>query len=267
LAGRRALAGLAALCCGLGVAPRVHAAPVEESIDDPKLARRLGTRMDWVSPPGPPSATPLPPSAPPPGATPPPAAVAPAMPPPAIPPPETPTLVTPAAAPEAAFQPVLPRAQLALRRFGFVRIGASDSGGLAASEAFDVLSIDVYPVSSLVRVGLSTAYGWQEGMTSGGDYFANETGSFGLQLPVGRLVPFAEGLAGIGYMRRLQFQHTIPTVFWQLGVDLGAAAYFARVGYVTFALGYLHPVNGFLKMTSFESVYTNTWSFKIGVGI
>jgi hypothetical protein len=251
LAGHRTLAGLVAVCCGLAAAPRAHAAPGEESIDDPKLARRLGSRMDWVSPP-PFAAPPLP---------------TPVMPPLAIAPSAPPTPVTAAAGSEPAFQPVLPRAQLALRRFDFVRIGASDSGGLAASEAFDVLSIDVYPVSSLIRVGLSTAYGWQEGMTSGGDYFATETASFGLQLPVGRLVPFAEGLAGVGYLRRLQFQHTIPTVFWQLGVDLGAAAYFARVGYLTFALGYLHPVNGFLKMTTFESVYTDTWSFKIGIGI
>jgi hypothetical protein len=263
LAGHRALAGLAAaLCCALGAAPRAHAAPVEEGIDDPKLARRLGTRMDWVSPPSAPSA----PSAAAP-AMPPPPISSPATLPPALPPPETPAALVAAAPTEPAFQPVLPRAQVALRRFDFVRIGASDSGGLAAPEAFDVLSIDVYPVSSLIRVGLSTAYGWQEGRTSGGDYSATETASFGLQLPVGHLVPFAEGLAGVGYMRRFQFQHNIPTVFWQLGVDVGAAAYFARVGFVSLAVGYLRPVNGFLKMTSFESVYTDTWSFKIGIGI
>jgi hypothetical protein len=172
-----------------------------------------------------------------------------------------------ASAGERAFQPVLPRVQLAFRRFDFVRIGASDSGGLAASEAFDALSLDVYPMSSLVRLGLSTAYGWQAGMTSGGDYFATETASFGPQLDFGRVVPFAEALAGIGYMRRFQFDHTIPTVFWQLGIDLGASVYFARIGFVSLALGYLRPVNGFLRTTSFESVYTNTWSFKIGVGI
>jgi hypothetical protein len=172
-----------------------------------------------------------------------------------------------ASAGEPAFQPVLPRVQLAFRRFDFVRIGASDSSGLAASEAFDALSLDVYPMSSLVRLGLSTAYGWQAGMTSGGDYFATETASFGPQLDFGRVVPFAEALAGIGYMRRLQFDHTIPTVFWQLGIDLGASVYFARIGFVSLALGYLRPVNGFLRTTSFESVYTNTWSFKIGIGI
>jgi hypothetical protein len=307
LAGRRALAVSLAIC-GLLAATRARA--TDDDIDDPKLARRLGTRMDWVSVPGPPpvsvpsaptaggatppavrplpltspSTAPLATSPPPVTATSPPSVpasappeasppnVAPAPAPPAtlvLPLPPSPTS-PPAVAPapnESAFALVLPRAQLAFRRFDFVRIGASDSSGLAASEAFDALSLDFYPVSSVVRFGLSTAYGWQAGMTSGGDYFATETASLGAQLPFGRVVPFAEGLAGVGYMRRLQFAHTVPTVFWQLGIDLGAAVYFARVGFVSLAIGYLHPVNGFLKTTSFESVYTDTWSFKIGVGI
>jgi hypothetical protein len=254
----RALAGLAALG-GLLAAPWAHAVAAEESIDDPKLARRLGTRIDWVSPPGAATANPV---GPPSGAPP-------------LPPPGAPVAATPGATPvpsgsvpgEPAFQPVLPRVQLAFRRFDFVRIGASDSSGLAASEAFDALSLDVYPMSSLVRLGLSTAYGWQAGMTSNGDYFATETASFGPQLDLGRVVPFAEALAGIGYMRRFQFDHTVPTVFWQLGIDLGASVYFARIGFVSLALGYLRPVNGFLRTTSFETVYTNTWSFKIGIGI
>src|SRR5580704_14541102 len=271
----RALAGLAALG-GLLSAPWAHAAAAEESIDDPKLARRLGTRIDWVSPPGAATVNPVGPAATGPGA--PAISGAPSAPPPGpppAPPPGAPVAATPGVSPvpggsapgEPAFQPVLPRVQLAFRRFDFVRIGASDSSGLAASEAFDALSLDVYPMSSLVRLGLSTAYGWQAGMTSNGDYFATETASFGPQLDFGRVVPFAEALAGIGYMRRFQFDHTVPTVFWQLGIDLGASVYFARIGFVSLALGYLRPVNGFLRTTSFESVYTNTWSFKIGIGI
>jgi hypothetical protein len=279
----RARAGLAALG-GLLSAPWAHAAAAEESIDDPKLARRLGTRIDWVSPPGAATVNPVGPAATGPGApaisgapsAPPPGAPsAPPPGPPPAPPPGAPVAATPGVSPvpggsapgEPAFQPVLPRVQLAFRRFDFVRIGASDSSGLAASEAFDALSLDVYPMSSLVRLGLSTAYGWQAGMTSNGDYFATETASFGPQLDFGRVVPFAEALAGIGYMRRFQFDHTVPTVFWQLGIDLGASVYFARIGFVSLALGYLRPVNGFLRTTSFETVYTNTWSFKIGIGI
>jgi hypothetical protein len=269
LAGRRALAGLMAVCCLCAAAP-VRAAVPDEDIDDPKLARRLGTRIDWTSPPG---APPTPPEvATPPSATPPSTPPAVPPPPPAVPPlPPAVPVVAPAstsAATEAEFDPVLPRVQLGFRRFDFVQLGASESGSaLAKSEAFDSLSLDVYPLSSLVRVGLSTAYGWQEGKTSNGDYFASETASLGVQLKAGHVVPFAEGLAGIGYMRRFQFEHTIPTVIWQFGIDAGAALYLARVGFVSVALGYLHPVNGFLKTTTFESVYTNTWSFKIGLGL
>ncbi|HZL18931.1 MAG TPA: hypothetical protein VFG23_14420 [Polyangia bacterium] len=271
----RALAGLAAL--GLLAAPWAHAQAAEESIDDPKVARRLGTRIDWVSPPGVATAHPGGPPAVGPGAPAVPVAPTTGATPEPVPPAAgaTPLAATPTVPPvpvgstpsEPVFQPVLPRVQLAFRRFDFVRIGASDSNGLAASEAFDALSLDVYPMSSLVRLGLSTAYGWQAGMTSGGDYFATETASFGPQLDFGRVVPFAEALAGIGYMRRFQFAHTVPTVFWQLGIDLGASVYFARIGFVSVALGYLRPVNGFLRTTSFETVYTNTWSFKIGIGI
>jgi hypothetical protein len=38
-------------------------------------------------------------------------------------------------------------------------------------------------------------------------------------------------------------------------------------GYVSVALGYLHPVNGYAREQSFTSVYVDTWSFKLGIGI
>ncbi len=41
----------------------------------------------------------------------------------------------------------------------------------------------------------------------------------------------------------------------------------ARVGYLSFAIGYLRPVNGFAKRQEFTSVFVDTWSFKIGIGI
>src|ERR1700729_4288587 len=67
LAACRALAGLATLG-GLLAAPWAHGAAAEESIDDPKLARRLGTRIDWVSPAGAATANPVGPAATGPGA-------------------------------------------------------------------------------------------------------------------------------------------------------------------------------------------------------
>ena len=92
--------------------------------------------------------------------------------------------------------PSVPRLKLAFRRFDFVRLGATGStDGTAASEPFNSLSIDVYPLSSFVRIGLSTQYGWQSGTwTSSGDYFATESLSLGVQLLGRPVVPVRRGL-------------------------------------------------------------------------
>jgi hypothetical protein len=68
-------------------------------------------------------------------------------------------------------------------------------------------------------------------------------------------------------MRRLQFDRTIPTAFWQFGVDAGVEVYVVRAGFLSFALGYLRPVNGFAERQQFTTVFVDTWSFKLGVGI
>ena len=165
---------------------------------------------------------------------------------------------------------VPPRLKLDYRHFNFVQIGASSSiNGAVASEPFNSIGVDVYPLTSLVRVGLSTQYGWQSGsFVSNGDYFAAQSLSLGVQyLEAGRFVPFAEAFGGIGYMRRLQFDRTVPTVYWQLGVDVGTEIYFARTGYISLAIGYLRPVNGFARVQQFETVFVDTWSFKLGIGI
>jgi hypothetical protein len=219
----------------------------EESIDDPKLTRRLGTRIAFG------------PINPPPGPDAPFAESAEPM----------PTLTEPGRTGAPFHAAALPRLKLGFRRFDFIQVGAAGSNsGTAASEAFNSLSIDVYPLSTVVRVGLSTQYGWQDGQfATGGDYFAAESLSVGGQYPFGRVVPFAEGFGGVGYMRRLQFERTVPTVYWQFGVDVGAELYFARMGYVSAALGWLHPVNGYAEVQTFRSVFLDTWSFKLGVGI
>ena len=240
-AGRRAAA-----------ATRSRSRRTTDAIDDPKVSRRLGTRISVPPPPAgrpPRRARPAPRRPPPP-------------PPPCSPIPSpteadagVPTVerpYTPAA--EGSFQPTLPRLKLALRRFDFVQIGASESSdGIAAREPFNSLSIDVYPVSRLVRVGLSTAFGWQSGTwLAEGDYFATQSLSLGGQYGgLGRFVPFAEAFAGVGYMRRLQFDRTIPTAFWQFGRRRGRRDLRrAQVGYLSLAIGYLRPVNGFARGSS-----------------
>jgi hypothetical protein len=251
--------------------PTQHPAD-DDAIDDPKVSRRLGTRIN-VPAPAKPAVTPPPKrpvtAAPLPVAPPPPAPVEP------VPSSEgdagMPTLVRPyTPIVEGTFRPTLPRLKLGLRHFDFVRIGASETAdGVAAPEAFNSLSLDVYPVSRLVRVGLSTAFGWQSGTwLANGDYFATQSASIGVQYAdLGRFVPFVEGFTGVGYMRRLQFDRTIPTAFWQFGADAGVEVYLARVGYLSFAIGYLRPVNGFAKRQQFTTVFVDTWSFKLGIGI
>ncbi len=243
----------------------------DDTIDDPKVRRRLGTRIN-VPPPPKPVVPPAPPRRPVTAAPPP--APAPVQPvPPAAPEAEAglPTVVRPyTPEDEGPFRPTLPRLKLSLRHFNFVQIGASGSpDGIAAREAFNNFSIDVYPVSRLVRVGLSSAFGWQSGTwLAQGDYFATQSLSIGAQYGgLGRIVPFAEGFAGVGYMRRLQFDRTIPTAFWQFGADAGVEVYVARTGYLSFAIGYLRPVNGFAMRQQFTTVFVDTWSFKVGIGI
>ncbi|HXT99864.1 MAG TPA: hypothetical protein VN903_02660 [Polyangia bacterium] len=283
-------------------AARTQSPADDDAIDDPKVSRRLGTRI--TVPPAPrPSAPAAPVPAPTPPAAPRPATVAapaprpvPTTAPASASRPKPVVVATPVAplAParpvsdegeaggvpaiersytppaEDRFQPELPRLKLSLRRFDFVQLGASTTpNGVASSETFNAFSVDVYPVSRTVRIGLTSAFGWQSGKwLADGDYFATQTVSLGLQYrDLGRVVPFAEGFTGVGYMRRLQFERSIPTAFWQFGADAGVEVYVARTGYLSFALGYLRPINGFAKRQMFTSVFVDTWSFKVGVGI
>jgi len=266
------------------------ATPAGDEIDDPKMARRLKSRTTLAAPA---ETTPV-------AGT---SAVAPAIAPtapaaaapvdaralpsapvsawPSSPPPSNGAaadLVASGASPAAVRAPAprnggkTPTIGIGYRRFSFVQVGATPSGsttGSATSEPFDTLSLDFYPISRLVRFGLSTQYGWQSGQfgTGNGDYFIAESASLGLQSAGAVVTPFAEAFAGGGYMRRFQFDRTVPTAYWQFGVDAGASFFLGDVGYVSVALGYLHPVDGFVKETSFTSVYVDTWSLKLGIGL
>jgi hypothetical protein len=266
------------VCVSSAVAQAQAQAPASnetEDIDDPKVSRRLGTRIRWGAPPPPAPAIGV-------GAATAAAAAAArraaAPPPPVAEPPAldadagVPTVARSAAPPPAPGTPAFtpPRLKVGFRHFNFVRIGASSSvDGTVAREPFNSVGVDIYPLTSLVRVGLTTQYGWQSGsFVSDGDYFAAQSISAGTQyLDAGRFVPFVEAFGGIGYMRRLQFDRTVPTVYWQLGVDIGTEIYFARTGYVSLAFGYLRPVNGFARVQQFDTVFVDTWSFKLGLGI
>jgi hypothetical protein len=137
----------------------------------------------------------------------------------------------------------------------------------AASETFESVSLDVYPTSSYLRVGLSSQFGWESGQFQRtGDYFLAESMTTGFQLP-GRFTPFIEGLAGAGYMRRIQNGSSSPTAYWQLGIDGGVEVYVAKRAYVSVAIGYLHPGNLFVQQKNLSGINADTWSLKVGLGI
>jgi hypothetical protein len=248
------------------------AGPPGEDLDDPKLARRLKTRV--ALPAAIPEAGPT--------ADPAPQAHRPANRPDA----DADDAVTLSRRPSAGVTESAPSPEpatfhearrtptlgLGYRRFSFVQVGATSAGtttGIAASEPFNSVSLDYYPISRVIRWGLSTQYGWQDGRfnSGNGDYFIAQSASLGIQNPGAWASPFVEAFAGGGYMRRFQFEHTIPTAYWHFGIDAGASFFLPDHGYVSLALGYLRPVNGFLKEQSFTSVYVDTWSIKLGFGL
>ena len=221
---------------------------ISEDIDDPKLARRLGARTDLVPPPSP-------------------AAVAPAaVDPLGVAPVET--VESPPASGESVHA-LTPRLKLAYRRFTFAQVGATSMSGAGADEPFDVLSLDLYPVSSSVRFGLSTQYGWEAGtFRQGGDAFIAESVSLGGQIPGPVATPFLEAYAGGGYMQRTHAGlNSVATIYGQLGLDAGLELFLARHFCLSFALGYIHPSNGFVKNATYGSFSVDTWSFKLGVGL
>jgi hypothetical protein len=238
------------LACGAASARAQEAAtpPAVEQIDDPKLERRLGTRIDLG----------LAKSAGPAGAA---AADGPAA-------ETTPEAPWPRAEGSSS-APRTPRLKLGFRRFTFAQIGATAmSGASGADEPFDVASLDFYPVSSSWRFGLTTQYGWQEGtFRQGGDAFIAQSVSLGGQIPGPVVTPFFEAYAGGGYMQRTHAGlNSMDTIYGQLGFDVGSELFLARHLCVSAALGYLHAANGFVKDSVFGSFSIDTWSFKLGLG-
>ncbi len=220
---------------------RARAQPTE-SIDDPKVERRLGTRIDYVSTAPAGDTT---------GADAAPVAV----------------IGTPATPPQEAAR--VPRLMLGYRRFTFAHIGATASSGPAAGEPFDVVSLDFFPVSNTFRLGLSTQYGWQEGtFRQNGDVILAETVSLGFQAPGPVATPFVDGYAGAGLMQRTNAGlNTIATLYDELGIEAGVDVFLAPHFFLSASLAYLHAQDWFAKDNVFGDFSVDTWSFKLGVGL
>jgi hypothetical protein len=247
---------------------RAQEAPPDapEGIDDPKLERRLGTRVDLAPSPASDVAAGTPAAAPT-SASPTVELVAPGAP--------EQDGVSPEG--EGVIPPRKPRLKLGYRRFTFAQIGTTQATTPAADEAFNVVSLEFYPVSSSIRFGLNTQYGWQEGtFRANGDAFIAGGTSLGFQSPGPVFTPFVEGYAAAGMLQRTKKDlmpasgtglNSIATAIGQLGIDAGTEVFLAKNFCLSFALGYVHLTNAFARGNALESFSTDTWSFKLGVGL
>jgi hypothetical protein len=193
-----------------------------------------------------------------------------------------------AEAPRGGPWPYRPRLKLAYRRFSLGALGASSSSSSSSSaaaasssgsaaapsavtgaaESFESLSLDFYPISGYLRAGTSTQFGWQSGQFDrSGDYFLAQSLTSGIQFP-GRITPFAEVLAGAGYMRRAQVDAgSLPGAYFQVGLEAGIELYMAGRAYTSIAVGYMHTGNLLVVQQTLTSIKQDSWALKVGVGI
>ena len=161
----------------------------------------------------------------------------------------------------------VPRLKLAYRRL----VAAGLEGGEAP---FDVVELDFYPVSGLVRFGIDTELGW-----SGGPYglwYLTTGATLGLQWPA-RVTPFVEGRFGAGlFGGSLRGQAAVSWIY-QGGIDTGIELYYARRFYLSAAIGWVHPVYGGVDVAALNAhpnlapvrkdFADDSFTFKVGLGL
>jgi hypothetical protein len=244
----------------VGAAPSALAdeagtADTSEGIDDPKLERRLGTRQalgaaseaaaaDIASPAGETSSPTF----------------------------ERDVVIAEATSPVASgpSQPKIPRLKIGYRRFSFAQIGPPGAAGSGPSETFNVVSLDLYPVSTNWRFGLSSQYGWEDGeFRSNRDALLAETLSLGGQIPGDTFTPFFEVYGGGGMLQRLPAPtlNTHFTAYGVFGLDVGTEIFMARHAYFSVAGGYMHNWNGFGQAKKFTTISGDAICFKVGFGL
>jgi hypothetical protein len=178
-------------------------------------------------------------------------------------------LAEPAQSPEAAASkvaplviPYTPRFKLTYARFTGHKIGGRD-------QPFNLAGFTLYLVSGWLRVGATTRFGLEDGVAGEPrDFFLDEVFSAGLQASgwSRRILPFVELNGGLGFRMYYSFNNSFPCFQWSVGVDVGAELYVAGRFYFTGALGWLRPVVR-LQTPVADSIYSDTFIFKVGLGI
>lgn len=128
-------------------------------------------------------------------------------------------------------QPV-PRCKLTYR---YVPMPSPAGGRLS----FHAGEIDVYPLSTYVRIGIGLEGGYAGG--SLGAFYADAVLSVGLQYP-GWFTPFVEGRFGVGLLGARVQGTTIPTLLYVAGVEGGVEFYVSTTAYLSASMGWSHPM-------------------------
>jgi hypothetical protein len=181
--------------------------------------------------------------------------------------PEASRIAPPVAPIEAPrYRPLL---QLSWRHFDIGRAGEAVPGNASMQS----VSLEWFPISSYVRLGLATEYAREASDRPQKDWYLGEFFSFGLQRP-GLVTPFVDAQVGGAYLRRFVVEQEQPTFLWAFGIDGGLAVHVAGSFYLSASVGWFHPV--WLLISTdvlsggkdlFKQVYADTLAFKVGMGL
>lgn len=158
----------------------------------------------------------------------------------------------------------VPRLKLSYRRL----TAAGLSGG---TQPFDVVELDGYPLSRLVRVGLDGEVGW-----GGGNYglwYVAAGLTAGVQYPA-RVTPFLEARFVAGLLGGSLRGQSAVSWIWQGGVETGVEIYVVRRFYLSAAIGWTHVVYGGVDVAALDrgavvpaDFGADSFTVKVGVGL
>ena len=159
----------------------------------------------------------------------------------------------------------VPRLKLSYRRL----VAAGLAGG---TQPFDVVEVDGYPLSRIVRLGIDSEFGW-----SGGDYglwYVVVGLTAGVQWPA-RVTPFLEGRFVGGFVGGSFNGQSAVSWIYQGGIETGVEVYLARRYYLSTAIGWAHPVYGGIDVVALNRNQTlipkdfsaDSFTLKVGLGL
>lgn len=162
------------------------------------------------------------------------------------------------------------RLRVGYRTFGLVELADTDQ--TLRDSRFHALSLDVYPISWFVRLGLSTQVALE---TEEDDWLATEGLVVGIQRPGGRWTPYAEGGVHVGLGRRTVLYpfadqpESQLTMLWSFAAEIGVDGRFAGAAMATFAVG-VQRMSYFTTMGDLMDPLTiasdTALTLKIGIG-